>query len=278
MIAATVQLGDSSKILTSPILCMTAPPIEPFVARHSVTDTTAQGPPVTLELCAGSAGLTRALSDCKFVAHGVDHKKNRHNPKAACAKVDLATPDGQRIIWDFVSVSVVFFTWMGPPCGTASRAREIPLTAKQRKAGAPTPRPLRDARHPLGIPSLSGADLEKVKLANAIYSFCNDYIDMCLSKEWYFAIENPRGSWLWSIPRFAKLLQHKGVYIVDFQACAFGGERPKWTRIVTNCPELQSLRRVCPGESAKHVHAAWGAEQSDSGQWSFRTAQEAEYS
>lgn len=229
---------------------------------------------LALELCAGSAGITQALAQIGFVAQGVDHQRNRHNPKAACAKIDLASVEGQSLLNDFICVAAIFFTWMGPPCGTCSRAREIPLTQKQILAGAPQPCPLRSAEYPLGFPWLSGIDKKKVDIANQIYIFCLDYIDKCLAEGRLFAIENPRGSWLWYIPRFQALLNDKRIFVVDFQACMFEGDRPKWTRIVTNCKELLDLAIVCDGS---HTHAAWGLSQQSSGSWKFNTADEAEY-
>lgn len=229
---------------------------------------------MALELCAGSAGITQALGKLGFIAQGVDHQRNRHMPKAACAKIDLASLEGQSLLNDFLCAAVVFFTWLGPPCGTCSRAREIPLTQKQILAGAPRPVPLRSAEHPRGFPWLEGINRTKVELANRIYDYCSDYIDKCLSEGRLFCIENPRGSWLWHLPRFQQLLQDKRIYIVDFQACMYKGDRPKWTRLVTNCKEFLALAKTCDNS---HTHAEWGVSQQSTGSWKFNTADEAEY-
>ena len=229
---------------------------------------------VVLELCAGSAGITQAMLQKGFVAHGVDHKRNRHKPKAACAKLDLASKEGQDILTAYVHVVSVFFTWLGPPCGTCSRAREIPLTDAQRRQGAPVPVPLRDRNYPRGFPWLSESNRVKVDLANAIYDYCSAYIKRCLLRGTLFALENPRGSWLWSLEEFAALLKDERVFIVDFQACMHGGERPKWTRLITNCRELQDLALECDGA---HQHAPWGVQKTATGVWNFRTSEEAEY-
>ena len=231
---------------------------------------------ITLELCAGSAGVTSALCNRGFTGIGVDQARNPHRPKAACAKIDLASAQGQQIILEFIAFSVVFFSWLGPPCGTASRAREIPLTWQQRQQGAPTPRPLRSAAFPRGLPNLRGLDKERVELATSIYDFCAAYIQRCLLKGLYFAIENPRGSWLWTIAFYAALLLNPVIFVIDLQACSQGSDRPKWTRVVTNMPELVKLRTICPGISPTHKHAAWGVA-IVSGQWKFRTAEEAVY-
>jgi len=249
-------------------------PLPSDVDHVSCIPTPASDKLAALELCAGSAGITQALSAVGFLAHGVDHQKNRHKPKAATAKIDLASAEGQEILNSFLRVAVIFFTWMGPPCGTASRAREIPLTKAQVRAGAPVPVPSRSEAHPRGFPWLTGLDATKVALANSIYDYFSDYIDECLASGRLFCIENPRGSWLWSLPRYKQLLLDKRIFVVDFQACMFGSDRPKWTRLVTNCAEIAELAVKCDNS---HIHSEWGVVQQQTGSWKFRTADEAEY-
>ena len=50
-----------------------------------------------------------------------------------------------------------------------------------------------------------------------------------------------------------------GVRRVEFQHCAYGGDRPKWTAFL-HFPAgfLMGLRAICPGESTSHVHKQWG--------------------
>ena len=48
------------------------------------------------------------------------------------------------------------------PCGTASRAREIPLSAKDKAAGMHEPKPLRSDAAPDGIAGLVGIEAERV--------------------------------------------------------------------------------------------------------------------
>ena len=59
----------------------------------------------------------------------------------------------------------------------------------------------------------------------------------------------------------------------DFQHCAFGGCRPKWTRLHHNHPTFQSLHRLCPGAHCARHHLPWGR----SADGSFATAQETAY-
>ena len=123
-------------------------------ALHSNSDAL-----LTLELCAGSAGVSCELNKRGFTALGIDHARNRHKVKAPCAKVDLSAEGGHSVIRDMYLRSQVFFSWLAPPCGTSTLAREIPLTKKQLAAGMFQPLPLRSAEHPWGLPSLSGLDM-----------------------------------------------------------------------------------------------------------------------
>ena len=180
-------------------------------------------------------------------------------------------------MWAALDAALFFFNHMGPPCGTASRAREIPLTKAQIRDGCYAPKPLRDAQHVRGFPWLTGLELVKVEKANAIYDYCLCYALKCLGLGLYFSIENPRGSWLWSLEGYVKLAGLLTVYAVDFQACCWGSSRPKWTRFLTNMPELQGLAKQCPGESSIHIHKPWGVERTGRKSWKFATASEAEY-
>ena len=57
-----------------------------------------------------------------------------------------------------------FSAHFGLPCGTCSRAPEIPLSKKM-KAGAPEPPPLRGHAYLLGVPGLRGTDATRVEAA-----------------------------------------------------------------------------------------------------------------
>eukprot|EP00973_Karenia_brevis_P006559 892588-Karenia_brevis.AAC.1 len=57
------------------------------------------------------------------------------------------------------------YVHFAPPCGTATRAREI------RRAHGPDPKPLRSVDHPNGLPNLSGDAKAKVDSANLLYEF-----------------------------------------------------------------------------------------------------------
>ena len=45
--------------------------------------------PTVVEVCCGSAGLTRELGKFELHVFGIDHDRNRHSPKANVLIMDL---------------------------------------------------------------------------------------------------------------------------------------------------------------------------------------------
>ena len=226
-----------------------------------------------IELCAGSAGLSSALRECGFRVLPVDHNGNRHATKVKCLILDLTSPSADKILTDLLQSGQVLFVHFGPPCGTASRARERPIPASQVAQGAPQPVPLRSAKFPRGLSNLRPNDRAKVTAANIIYDLCLRIVLMCISLGVLFSVENPSNSWLWSIQGWTDLLASKDVSIVDLQLCMFGGQRNKWLRLVCSPGLFEGMRISCDG---LHPHLPWGAMRSGN-TWQFATAQEAEY-
>jgi hypothetical protein len=151
---------------------------------------------------------------------------------------------------------------MGPPCGTASKARNIPIKRKLRKKGAPNPQPLRSSLHPLGFPWLKGLNKVKVEAANALYECSSRLAKLCNDFSVLFTIENPANSLMWETPFFRGLVSKFHFHVIDVA-----------TAILANF-SAPRLRQRCMGN---HKHAAWKIQQSQTGEWSFDTAKEAEY-
>ena len=158
--------------------------------------------------------------------------------------------------------------WAAVPCGTASRAREIPLAN-----GGKGPRQLRSKEFPRGLRGLTPVESQRVEKANQIYDNVAILLELSLQQGLFFAIENPRGSYLWDYPWYKELISRPGVYDSDFQHCKWSPgqqSRPKWARLRTNVPELRTLSGPC---SLDHIHLGWGRDSSGN----FYTAGEAEY-
>ena len=96
--------------------------------------------PVVFELFSGSGRVTACLRKLGLhAAHGIDHVVA---PEAASSPLiaDLTTEEGQQLALFWITNPLLSAVFAAPPCGTCSRAREIPL-AHSKDLG---PQPLRD--------------------------------------------------------------------------------------------------------------------------------------
>ena len=134
------------------------------------------------------------------------------------------------------------------PCGTSSRAREIPISGGG-------PRPLRSEERPQGLPWLTPRERQRVDSANQIYAFAVSLILLCeqLSKAW--TLEQPYRSLFWWTTFWNTVEQHCSPIYIELHHCMFGSQRAKHTCIATNMAELQAISKTCDGQ---HLHLAWG--------------------
>jgi len=198
---------------------------------------------------------------------GVDWSGNKLLPLCpAVVQLDLTCPLATARLEKLLSHRRLTYVHFAPPCGTASRAREIVLRGS-------CPRPLRSSSAPRGLPNLaehSPLDQLRVDSANKLYDIVAKLAGNLTSRQVVWSIENPRNSLIWWILCVEDLLKFKGSGDVFFAHCMFGGSRPKVTRL--RCwpsHAFQSLARLCDNS---HVHAPWGRVGG-----SFATAQETSY-
>jgi hypothetical protein len=222
---------------------------------------------LVFEVCSGSAKFTYACHETGFFSVPFDHNRNSHNTWWPTVCLDLSDIDQCALLLEAIEAGQVHVILAALPCGTCSKAREIPLSKSHHG-----PKPLRSNDYPRGLPHLSGVDLIKVQKANSIYS--NIYICLmaALAMGVGIIIENPRNSYLWEIPEFRDLV-HFGLFDVDFEHCRWSPEdesRPKWTRLRTNITQLAQLAGKC---SLSHRHLGWGVLPNGT----FATAGESEY-
>ena len=115
------------------------------------SEMTVRNRPKTLEICAGSGGLSHALWKRGFEATGVDWQGNRHAMRIPLLMKDLTDPTQQEEVLEELKATA--YSHMAPPCGTASLARNQRVSKEDKAKGAPEPKPLRDANHPWGLPA-----------------------------------------------------------------------------------------------------------------------------
>ena len=204
-----------------------------------------------VEVCAGSAKLTAACKRQGFSGIGVDSKYNRHRPVAPVAVLDLTLPQDQERFWELLKSCVpLVLVWMGLPCGTGSRSREIKWAAN------PHVRPIRSEEEPWGRTDVELTEIESLKLhsANVLYRLGLEIIAFCRRVGAYWAVENPRRALLWWIPGYNQLLEDPDTLDVDYHACMHGGQRRKAQKVRTNCRQLGDLAVDCDDS---HPHLPW---------------------
>ena len=266
---ADVRTSPAKKLEVLPMPAAAKAPPAPQVearaslAANSVADVALA--PQVVEICCGSAGLCAAFCCIGVPALGIDWGMNRHIQKSPWLSINMAESRGLEQVLDILEgCQQLNLVWIGAPCGTASRAREI-------VQGPDMPPQLRSAKHPEGLPGLSETNSKKVMAANTIYSNSIQIIMWCMRRKVSWCVEDPAKSYLWYLPEYVELLKEKNVKDVLYSACMVGGKRDKKQRLRTNNPDalspLDGLR--CDGS---HAHEPWS-----SGRQQWHTADEAEY-
>ena len=145
-------------------------------------------------------------------------------------------------------------TWLGTDCKTNSRVRERPIRGVPRSQW---PTPMRSKRYPEGMPPeertakrlrpLSWKEKTQMATGTALAILSLQLCMLLAANGKFFVLENPVYSWLWEFALARELLAMPGVFYVDLFACMFAPcTRRKQTRLLTNCPVLAGLARVCP--------------------------------
>ena len=234
-----------------------------------------RGKPRAIELCAGTAGLSAKLRLAGFDVCAIDTKRNRFKVKHAITDLDISTDDAVEILLDTLlqDDGGVAYVHAGVPCGTASRAREIPI-----RGSGTAPRPLRTVLEPWGRTDIQMTEAERVRVqaANAVYTAVIRILKVAHSRGAIVSVENPENSLLWELPPYKELLE-LGLEDALFHQCAHGGHRPKKTRWRGTAGVFRALVKQCPGESKSHKHLPWGFVLGNGGRKQFATADEAAY-
>ncbi|CAE7403302.1 unnamed protein product [Symbiodinium microadriaticum] len=183
-----------------------------------------------VEVFAGSGRLTAELKSSGFRdSVGVDHVVPKHIV-SPIVKLDLLEPDSVQMLFDMIDSPFCIYVHLAPPCGTASRAREIP--------GRHMPQPARSEMHPDGLPALQGPLLDRVRKANQLYGLAGRIFSHCMRAGKLVSCENPANSHFWNTSFWCQETAQLPWQDTLFHHCQHGGQRAKLTRLRHNIPDV----------------------------------------
>ena len=142
-----------------------------------------------IEVFAGGAVLTSVAKHFGLGGIAID-KIRKSNARCTIYQLDLLQQADRELLEEWLSSPLLLWVHFAPVCGTASRAREIPQPGV-----ANLPRPLRSLDFPLGLPDLTGEELKRVELANALFLYTCLLFAQCIRRNVLATMENPRGSY-----------------------------------------------------------------------------------
>ncbi len=125
--------------------------------------------------------------------------------------------------------------FIAPPCGTASRAREIELEDED------APQPLRSVEEANGIAGLTGRDKIRIEQSNILYEFTARVTALCFSLGKACVVENPLNSLFWATTFWKDMATEVPLHYAAHQACAYGGKRPKWTCLASTHQHIMAI-------------------------------------
>ena len=189
---------------------------------------------------------------------------------------DLCPASGQDLLWSWLQNPFVVGIFLAPPCGSASRARQIPLRQRFNYRGRHRarhgPAPLRTDLHPNGVPGLSETNLRRVSLANTLYHLTATLVRWACEVGCIVCVENPQYSLFWATTFWLEVANL--VSYTVFHSCQYGSLRKKRTTLAFNAEEFNVISNRCGGHNSKHKHAAWGISSSTN---KFATSEETAY-
>jgi hypothetical protein len=218
---------------------------------------------LVVEIFSGSCNLSTAFVKRGFQALAIDHAQSH---KFRTLIFDLTLQADQLLLLEIIRTQRPFLVWLAPPCGTASRARNIPVKNKHGQSFA---KPLRSDLFPDCLPSLEDIDLDRVIAANTLYKLCDDICSLCDSLQIKWILENPFDSFFWYNSSISQ--RHQQFPKILFHNCMYGGFRPKPTGLLANF-DISSLAILCDD---LHEHAPWRSSSED--EIHFHTSEEAAY-
>lgn len=227
---------------------------------------------ICIEIFSGSGRLTAAIRKIGIRAVAIDRSSQRTTGPVTL--LDLTESSDLQYLLNFIETEKenILLIHMAPPCGTASAARNRRHKHLE-EAGFVLPVPLRSQEHPMGLPTLKGLDLDKVRAANSLYYATAIIARHGIGLRLTVSIENPQNSLFWITDPIRELLQWHPGNLNVFDSCMMGGDRDKATAWWCSDDLCDSLNLRC---NKQHEHKPWVPTVSTSG-LKFPTAEEASY-
>ena len=226
-----------------------------------------------VEICAGSARLTKVAKEAGFNGLASDHSHQRSCGVTICI-FELEDPVQVEELCNFLASEAdnIAAVWIAPSCGTASKARERRLPQRQ-KLGIAIPVPLGSLEQPDQLDGLEGMDKLKVEKANLLYGAVEKITCTTCRAGIFTGIENPANSHYWGTTPMQNIISEFGSHSVTFHNCCHGGSRDKLTSIWVNKDWLNTLEARC---DKTHQHKSSKVTVSSSSVH-FPTSEEAAY-
>ena len=119
---------------------------------------------------------------------GVDHIAHKHLI-ARLVRLDLITDSGFSLLMELISNPNCMYVHFAPPCGTASRARDI------QRHGQRMPARARSDEHPHELPDLEPSLRARVEAASTLYESTAKAVKACVDAGKLVSVENPGRSY-----------------------------------------------------------------------------------
>ncbi len=184
---------------------------------------------IVVELFAGSCRWSKAAALAGEWVLSVDLRFGDHH--------DLSKVKLQRCVLGWIQAGWVRYVLAGFPCGSFSKARNIP-------GGPPA---LRDAANVAGFSDLRPADADKVHLGNLLLAFVCRLIRACRHARVPGIFENPWTSWAWAMPAMQRCLALPGVRHSRSDFCQWGMPWKKATGLLTLYCDPLRIECKCTG-------------------------------
>ncbi len=158
--------------------------------------------------------------------------------KVQCLKSSFLTkqkPEGVGLLWQWLQDERVVGLFLARPCGSASRARQIPMSNQRKFHG---PKPLRTDSHPNGRLHLSFKDRQRVSLASKLYGLTSRLVEWAVANGCTTCVENPEFSLFWATTYWTSVA-HLVSYAV-FHSCQYGSACQKTTMIAFSHRDMRS--------------------------------------